>query len=72
MQYFMRELKSLMGEFDGTTKEVKIKKKNKTKRIDYRVISDVENLVFVTCCLAERKVCVQDSSQKRTGAGNCN
>lgn len=59
-----------MGEFDGTTKEVGIKN-NKTKRIDYRVISDVENLFFATCCWAERKVCAQNSSQKRTGAGNC-
>ena len=49
VQYFMKELKSLMGEFDGTTKEVEIKN-NKTKRIDYRVISDVENLFFATCC----------------------
>ena len=59
-----------MGEFDGTTKEVEIKN-NKTKRIDYRVISDVENLFFATCCWGERNVCVQNSSQKRTGAGNC-
>ena len=26
MQYFIKELKSSMGEFDGTTKEVEIKK----------------------------------------------